>query len=105
GSPPPPPGAKGPGAGPGPMVRVFPNPWKAKEHAGIPVVFKQLEPGSRVRLYTLSGRAVATLEAPAGSAAWPLTDDAGGAVASGLYLYSAVTSAHTKTQGTFAVIR
>lgn len=71
----------------GPAERVFPNPWRADRHNGRPVVFDQLGPGSEVRIFTASGRWIRTLSAPAGSVSWELTDETGGSVASGFYIY------------------
>ncbi len=86
-------------------ARVFPNPWRADTHAGIALTVDQLTPGSEVRIYTMSGRWVRTISAPAGVGHWDLTDDAGQRVASGIYLYLISDTQGRRRSGSFAVVR
>jgi hypothetical protein len=92
-----------PSAGSIPDARVFPNPWSAS--LGAPAVtFDGMAPGSSVRIFTLSGRLVRTLDAPAGAARWDLTNSPGEAVASGFYLYL-LTGGDRTQRGRLAIIR
>lgn len=86
------------------MARVHPNPFRAARGDTI-VTFDQLTADSAVKIYTVSGRWVKTLQAPGGSAVWDLTTDAGDKAASGLYLYLITDGQGNKTRGKFALIR
>ena len=85
-------------------VRVFPNPWRADLHHGLAVTIDGLAAGSEVRLFTLSGRWVRTINENGGKGQWDLADSAGGRVASGLYLY-VITGTGSRQRGTLAVIQ
>lgn len=67
-------------------ARVYPNPMRAAtgDHD---VTFDRIPNGSTIKIFTISGRWVTTLEAPDGTAVWGLTTDGGASAASGLYLY------------------
>ena len=84
-------------------IRIFPNPWRADHHQGIAVTIDGLGAGSEVRLFTLSGRWVRTLDEGGGKALWDLTDASGRRVASGVYLYL-ITGAGLREHGTLAVV-
>ena len=95
------PGVDGPGVG---RVRVFPNPWRAS--LGAPgVTFDSVPSGSTVDIFTLSGRLVRTLDAPAGSANWDLRNKSGGPVASGYYLFVVRDGQGNRARGKVALIR
>jgi hypothetical protein len=102
-----------PGAGPAAShgaparaaARAFPNPWRAGRHAGTALSIEGLAPGSRIRIFAPSGARVKTLEAAAGIAAWDLTNDAGQAVATGLYFFVATDSSGRQSVGHLAVFR
>jgi hypothetical protein len=108
--PPPPPGNNPP---PQPLtettplnsVRAYPNPWRSDRHQGILVTFDNLTSNSTVKLYTLSGHWIRTLDASAGSAGWDLKSDSGDKVASGIYLYVITNNQGQKTRGKLVVIK
>lgn len=110
-NPPPPPPPAPPAPLPSPVAvdfsqtRVFPNPWRADRHAGAGVTIDGLPPSSEIRFFTLSGRWVRTVDAPAGRATWNLNDDAGRSVASGLYLYFVGAPGLERMRGTLIVVR
>ncbi len=85
-------------------VRVYPNPWRADQHAGA-VTFDQLPSMTTVKIFTLSGMFVKALDADAGSATWDLTNDAGDKVASGIYFYVLLTDDGQEFKGKLAVIK
>jgi hypothetical protein len=84
-------------------ARIRPNPWRADQHNGNPVTFDQLNPNSNVKVFTVSGHLVRSLDAPAGSVSWDLKNASGDRVASGLYLYL-ITSGSSHLRGKLAVI-
>ncbi len=85
-------------------ARVFPNPWRADKHIGLPITFDGLTLNSIVRIFTASGRLVRTLPLTHSSITWNLTTESGDKVASGLYLYS-ITSDAGKKRGKLAIIK
>jgi len=88
------------------QVRAFPNPWRADQHSGVQMTFDGLLPGSDVKLFTLSGRWIKTLNASTGnSVQWDRTNDSGDFVASGIYLYLVQAPSGEKTRGKIAIIR
>ncbi len=88
------------------QTKVFPNPWRMDRHSGFGVTIDGLPPRSEVRFFTLSGRWVKTVEASAaGQGAWSLTDDSGGAVASGIYQYVISAPGVGRKRGTLTVVR
>ena len=85
-------------------ARVYPNPWRAARGDG-DITFDQLPAGSTVKIFTVSGRWVTTLSAPAGRVPWNLANDSGDKVASGIYLYLITDGHGNKTRGKCTVIR
>ena len=84
-------------------TRVYPNPWMAS--LGAPVVtFDGMPAGSSIKIFSISGRLVKTLDAPAGAVTWDLTNSPGGAVASGYYFYL-ITGGGGTQRGRLALIR
>jgi hypothetical protein len=69
------------------------------------IIFDQMNPNSTVKIFTLSGRWVKTLSAPAGKAVWGLTTDSGDKVASGLYFYLITNSQGGRIRGKLGIIR
>ncbi len=65
--------------------RIFPNPWRNDKNAGNPVTFDQLTPGTSIRIFTLAGQWVNTLEAESATT-WDLRNHEGEKVASGVYV-------------------
>jgi hypothetical protein len=86
-------------------ARVYPNPWRADRYAGLPVTIDRAPPQSEIRFFTISGRWVKTVEAPAGIGSWDLTNDSGQRVGSGIYLYLITEPGGQRTSGTLAVMR
>lgn len=66
---------------------AYPNPWRGDRDAGRSLRINGLAPNSRLLIYSVSGRRVRGLDAPAGYAEWDLRDDSGASVPSGYYLY------------------
>ena len=88
-----------------PTPRIFPNPWRADKHDHQPITFDLLYPNSTVKIFTVSGRLIATLPSKNSSASWDLMTDSGKAAASGLYLYLIANDAGQHTRGQLAVVR
>jgi len=86
-------------------VRVYPNPWRTNKSAAFPITFDQLSTNSIVKIFTVSGHFMKSLDASSGIAKWDLTNDAGDKVASGLYIYLITNDQGQKTTGKLAVIR
>jgi hypothetical protein len=85
--------------------RVSPDPWRSDRNGGVPITFDQLTLGSQIKIFTLSGHWVRTLDASDGFANWDLRNDSGENVASGLYLYVLTNSQGQKATGKLAIIR
>jgi len=86
-------------------VRVYPNPWRRDRHLGLNITFDQMSLNSTLKIFTVSGHWVATLDASNGSARWNLTTDSGANAASGIYLYLVTNGQDQTARGLFAVIR
>ncbi|MFA5976322.1 MAG: T9SS type A sorting domain-containing protein, partial [Elusimicrobiota bacterium] len=86
-------------------IRIYPNPWRKDKHQGHPVTFDTLPPNSTVKLYTLSGHWIKTLNTATASAEWNLDNDAGDKVASGIYLYVITNDQGQRVRGKVVVIR
>jgi hypothetical protein len=86
-------------------VRVFPNPWRADAHADKLVTFDRLPSNSTVKLFTVSGQWIKTLQASADKVLWDRTNDSGDLVASGLYLYVVKDAQGHETTGKVAIVR
>jgi len=67
--------------------RVFPNPWRADSHMGMPVVFDRLSKRSRVKIFTSTGDWVATIAARDRAVLWDLTGASGASVPPGAYVF------------------
>lgn len=85
-------------------ARVHPNPFRS-DRGHTQIIFDQLPMGSMVKIFTVSGHQVKTLEAPDGSAKWNLSTSNGDKAASGIYLYTITDSHNNQTRGKFAIIR
>ena len=89
-----------------PVINVFPNPWRVDRHAGAKITFNGLPSVSTIRLFTLSGHWIKSLQSASGAATWDLTNDAGEKVASGYYFYLITTSdARQTVKGKIGVIQ
>ncbi|MDO8757324.1 MAG: polysaccharide deacetylase family protein [Elusimicrobiota bacterium] len=87
-------------------ARVFPNPWRLDRHTGLGVTIDGLPPRSEIRIFTLSGRWVKTVDASAGGqGTWGLTDDSGRGVASGIYRYLISAPGVARKLGSLTVVR
>lgn len=85
-------------------ARVHPNPFRAAR-GDTTITFDQMTANSTIKIYTVSGRWVKTLQASNGSAIWDLTTDSGDKAASGLYIYLITDDQGHKTRGKLAAIR
>jgi hypothetical protein len=92
-------------------VKVYPNPWRKDKHAGKDVTFANLPPGSNVKLFTVSGHKVKSLDTKTSQVTWDLTNDSGDKVASGIYIYLITTGDSgyggngQKVRGKIAVVK
>jgi hypothetical protein len=86
------------------QTRVYPNPWRANQHAGLPITIKPLPPNSTVKIFTMSAELVRTLDASGDTVLWDLVNNVGQAVASGFYVYLA-TDANDQKRGLIGIIR
>jgi hypothetical protein len=88
----------------GRSVRAYPNPWRADRDAGTGVWFDGLAPGSRIEIYTLTGRRVTALDAATGSVEWRVTNDDNQTVEPGYYFF-VVTGPGGEQRGRLIVLR
>jgi hypothetical protein len=93
------------------LVRVVPNPYRAREAWDLPggheVHFINLPSRARIRIYTVSGDLVADIQhndTVRDFARWDLTNQNGRDVASGIYMYRVETDLF-QAQNRFVVIR
>jgi hypothetical protein len=67
-------------------VRVYPNPYRPQQGAD-GIRFSQLPENTAISIYTMNGLHVSTIHTDStGNALWPLTNEQGGRIASGIYL-------------------
>lgn len=88
------------------QAHAFPNPFKASL-GHTTVTFTRLTAQARIRIYTVSGELVQTLErsdASTDSTVWDTLNSQGHRTASGLYLY-AIDGGGDKKTGKLAIIR
>ena len=86
---------------PASSVYPSPNPWDVRTAAGQPLIFRNFSAGDTIKLFTLSGFLVKTLNGPN----WDLTNDSGQSVASGLYFFQVTDGNGGKAVGKLAIIR
>jgi hypothetical protein len=86
-------------------ARVFPNPWRSDKHTGVNISFGGLTLNSTVKIFTVSGHEVKSLDGSSGLATWDLTNDSGSKVASGIYIYLITNSQGDQTRGKLAIIK
>ncbi len=86
-------------------MRTYPNPWRANQHAGQSITFDQLTLHSSIKIYTLAGHWIRTLDAPNGSVTWDMKNESGELVASGLYLYLVTNGQGQTAKGKLAIIK
>jgi len=87
-----------------PVVRVFPNPWRADRHTGVNLTFDGILPNSTIKIFNLAAHWIKTL--PVGTSTWDLTNDQGQKVASGYYFYLVKSRDDKQTvEGKLAIIR
>lgn len=84
--------------------RVFPNPWRAESHAGMPIVFDRLSRRSRVKIFTVAGDWVATIESRDGSVLWDLTGSGGASVPPGSYVFW-ISDGRKQVGGKLTIVR
>jgi len=85
-------------------IRVRPNPWRSDRETQTQVTFDQLPSGSTVKLFTLSGRWIRTLDGSSGQASWDLKNDSGERVASGMYFYLVTDNQGNISRGKLTII-
>jgi hypothetical protein len=89
-----------------PDVRAYPNPWRVDRHAGASMTFDNMALNSTIKIFTLAAHWVRSISAPAGTAAWDLTNDDGQRVASGYYFYVVTTNDDRQTvRGKIGIIK
>ncbi len=86
-------------------IRVYPNPWRADQHASVSITFDGLTDPATIKIFTEAGHHVKTLQSTSGQATWDRTNDSGDRVASGLYLYLITNPQGQKSRGKLALIR
>lgn len=84
--------------------RVYPNPWRADRNSSASVTFDRMPADSSVRIFTISGQEVKSLDATNGSVAWDRTNEQGERVASGVYLYLVTDILGQESHGKIAII-
>jgi hypothetical protein len=85
--------------------RAYPNPWRSDRHRGMPITFDQLTDDTTVKIFTLSGRWVKTLDPGITSTTWDLTTHKGDKVASGMYIYLLSSGSGEKKTGQLHIIK
>jgi hypothetical protein len=86
-------------------VSVYPDPWVSRNNGSIPITFVGLTDPATIKLFTVSGHWIKTIDSTGGKATWDLTNDSGEKVASGIYLYLITDNQGQKTKGKLAIVR
>ncbi len=87
-------------------VTVYPNPLVVEAGFGREIHFRNLPSRATIRIYTIAGEPVATIEHEGGGeAVWDLTNRSGLKVAYGLYFYIVETPDGKTKKGKFAIVR
>jgi len=86
-------------------VYAYPNPWDIRHNSRRQITIANIPDDSSVKIFTLSGLWVTTLQPSNGRAVWTLTNDSGQSVASGLYLYLVKTNSGNMVRGKIAIIK
>lgn len=85
--------------------KVYPNPWRADQHSNQDVTFAGIPSGGAVKIFTVDGRWVRTLQSTGVPLSWDRRNNNGESVASGIYLYLINDSQGSKTRGKLVLIR
>jgi hypothetical protein len=85
--------------------QVYPNPWRSDRGYAQQVTFALLTGNTTLKIFTVSGHLIKTLNTSNASVTWDLTNDSGDKVASGIYLYLITDSQGDKVKGKVAVIK
>jgi len=85
-------------------ARIYPNPFRSAR-GDTTITFDQMPADSTIKIFTVSGRLVKTLNATLDKIPWDLTNDSGDKVASGIYLYVITDNQGNKTRGKFTIIK
>jgi hypothetical protein len=89
-----------------PIIRAYPNPWRADRHSSVGITFDGLLSNSTVKIFNLAAHWVKTLPLASGASTWDRTNDAGQTVASGYYFYLVTTGNDKQTvHGMLAIIK
>ena len=86
-------------------VKVYPNPWRTDKHSGKPVTFANLPIHCSAKIFTVDGHLTKDLGWVSGTIPWDLTDESGGKVASGIYVYLIKDGQGNMVRGKVGVIR
>jgi len=86
-----------------PSTEVFPNPFRLAE-GHTEISFPNLPSGTSVKIFSIDGAVIRTVEEEHGVAKWDVKDSEGNKVSSGLYLYCIDTKKGRKT-GKLVIIR
>jgi hypothetical protein len=86
-------------------IQVYPNPWRQDKHAAQPITFAGLTSGDSVKIFTLAGHQVKSVQSGGSTWTWDRKNDSGDSVASGIYLYFVSDRQGNTARGTIAIIR
>ncbi len=86
-------------------VRVYPNPWRNDLHRSRPLTFEGLSSNSVIKIFSVSGRVIRSVNVSSNQYMWDLTTDSGENAPSGLYVYLVTDADGNKAKGKFALVR
>jgi len=86
-------------------VRVHPNPWISSQNGSQMIIFDHLTGQCTIKLFTLSGHWIKTLQSNGGMAMWDRTNDSGDSAASGLYIYLITNDQGEKARGKLSIVK
>lgn len=96
-------------------VHVYPNPYKGSDDDKFngddsdpnynKVIFENITKTAKIRIYTISGELVRTIESGKSQALWDLNNDQGQKVASGIYLLLITDQDNNRHMGRLTIVR
>jgi hypothetical protein len=87
------------------VIRVYPNPWRSDRHADRMITFTGLNAGGVLKIFTVSGYLVRTLDGTGLPLTWDRKNKSGQYVGSGLYLFVATDGEGNRARGQLAIIK